>query len=237
MRAAGSGWGAAIRYTEAVFQTTPGRCRARDPVTPPDAVVASRAAETLLQSMVYWYTIVASLSRAVGQPPRTPSPETMTSRRRALSAFIAVAAVAITHPPAVHAQAAAGVGLRAEIEALNAAMVAALKADPPSVARFYTDDASILGGGGRYVGRAQIDQYWADATMFADWTLEVLEVGGDAASPWVRGRSTLVGRSGRRMVTEFVGILKRQPAGDLKYYVDMYVAAGPATARAAAPGS
>jgi hypothetical protein len=29
------------------------------------------------------------------------------------------------------------------------------------------------------------------------------------------------------MVTEFVGLLKRQPDGTLKFYVDMYVAASP----------
>ena len=106
-------------------------------------------------------------------------------------------------------------------------MTAAFKADPASVARFYTDDASIMGGGQRSVGREQIDRYWRDATMFADWTLEVLEVGGDGPSPWVRGRSTLHGRSGRSMVTEFVGLLKRQPDGRLRFYVDMYVAASP----------
>lgn len=146
---------------------------------------------------------------------------------RAFSALTALGLLAITWPSTARAQAASATSLRAEIEALNVSMVAALKNDPPSVARFYTDDASILGGGSRYAGRAQIDKYWAEATMFADWKLEVLEVGGDSASPWLRGRSTLVGRSGRSMVTEFVGILKRQSNGELKYYVDMYVAAGP----------
>jgi ketosteroid isomerase-like protein len=119
--------------------------------------------------------------------------------------------------------------LRPEVEALMTSMVTAFKTDPASVAKFYTDDASILGGGGRYVGREQIDQYWRDATMFADWKLEVLEV-GDGPSPWVRGRSTLHGKSGRVMVTEFVGLLKRQPDG-LKFYVDMFVAASPGMRR------
>jgi ketosteroid isomerase-like protein len=118
--------------------------------------------------------------------------------------------------------------LREEVEALNAAMVAALKKDPASVARFYTDDASILGGGSRYVGRAEVDQYWRDATMFADWTLEVTEVGGDGQTPWVRGRSTLHGKSGRRMATEYIGLLKRGPDGQLRFYVDMFVAAAAA---------
>jgi hypothetical protein len=57
--------------------------------------------------------------------------------------------------------------------------------------------------------------------------LEVLEVGGEgSSSPWVRGRSTLQGESGRTMVTEFIGLLKRQADGTLKFYVDMYVSAG-----------
>jgi len=116
--------------------------------------------------------------------------------------------------------------LRQEVESLLAAMVTAFKAEPASVARFYSDDAKILGGGQRSEGRAQIDQYWRSATMFTDWKLEVLEV-GEGPRPWVRGRSTLQGRSGRTMVTEFVGLLKRQPDG-LKFYLDMFVAAAPA---------
>jgi ketosteroid isomerase-like protein len=120
--------------------------------------------------------------------------------------------------------------LRQEVESLLTAMVAAFKAEPASVARFYSDDASIMGGGGRHVGREQIDKYWREATMFADWKLEVLEVGGDGPMPWVRGRSTLYAKSGRTMVTEFVGLLKRQPDG-LKFYVDIYVAASPGMRR------
>jgi ketosteroid isomerase-like protein len=117
--------------------------------------------------------------------------------------------------------------LKQEVEALNAAMVDAFRKDPASVARFYTEDASILGGGGRYVGRREIDQYWREATMFADWTLEVIEVGGDTQTPWVRGRSNLLGKSGRRMSTEYVGLLKRGGDGQLRFYVDMFVAASP----------
>lgn len=115
--------------------------------------------------------------------------------------------------------------LKQETESLFAAMVAAFKSDPPSVARYYTDDATILGGGQRSSGRAEIDRYWVGATMFADWKLEVIEVGGDGPSPWVRGRSTLAGRSGRTMVTEFIGLLRRQGDGTLRFHVDMYVAA------------
>jgi ketosteroid isomerase-like protein len=114
--------------------------------------------------------------------------------------------------------------LRQEVDALMGAMMTAFKANPASVAKFYTDDARILGGGQRTEGRTQIDQYWRDATTFSDWKLEVLEVGGDGPSPWMRGRSTLQGTSGRVMVTEFIGLLKRQPDG-LKFYVDMFVSA------------
>jgi ketosteroid isomerase-like protein len=117
--------------------------------------------------------------------------------------------------------------LRAEIEALHTEMVAAYKREPSSVARFYTDDASILGGGQRAIGREQIDRYWGGGPGAADWILEVLEVGGDRQSPWVRGRSTLVSQSGRRMVTDYVGILKRGADDRLRFYLDMFVAAGP----------
>jgi ketosteroid isomerase-like protein len=140
------------------------------------------------------------------------------------SHILSVLAAATIALPA-HAQQSSA-ALRHDVEALMTAMVAALKADPASVAKFYTDDASILGGGERYVGREQIDQYWRRATMFADWKLEVLEVGGDGPTPWMRGRSTLLGTSGRTMVTEFVGLLKRRPDG-LKFYVDMFVMAEP----------
>lgn len=121
--------------------------------------------------------------------------------------------------------------LRQEVEALLASMVTALKTDPASVATFYSDDASIMGGGSRSVGREQVDQYWREATMFSDWTLEVIEVGGESSAPWVRGRSVLVGKSGRSMATEFIGLLKRQSDGRLKFYVDMYVAASPGKGR------
>jgi len=107
--------------------------------------------------------------------------------------------------------------LRLAVDSLHAAMVAAFKRDPASVARFYTDDATILGGGGRWAGREQINRYWSQGPTPADWILEVLEVGGDTQSPWVRGRSTLVSQSGQRMVTDYVGILKREPGAGLKF--------------------
>ncbi|MEX2153072.1 MAG: nuclear transport factor 2 family protein [Gemmatimonadaceae bacterium] len=147
--------------------------------------------------------------------------------------WLRAAVLVATLAPQVHAQDKA---LRQEIDALHAGMVAAFKTDPATLARFYADDASILGGGGRYVGRTQVDQYWREgSSMIAEWNLEVLEVGGDTTTPWVRGRSTMLGKSGRRMVTEYIGLLKRQPDGQLRFYVDMYVAASPGPRRS--PGS
>lgn len=115
--------------------------------------------------------------------------------------------------------------LRHEVEALHSSMVAAFKLDPATVARYYTDDATIMGGGARSVGREQIDRYWRESPSGAQWTLEVLEVGGDTQTPWVRGRSTLAGPGGRGMVADYVGILKRGTDGQLRFYVDIYVGA------------
>jgi len=115
--------------------------------------------------------------------------------------------------------------LEQEVRALHTAMVTTYKRDPVSVARFYTDDATIMGGGIRAVGREQVERYWRDGPGGAEWTLEVLEVGSDSTSPWVRGRSTLARPGGQRMVTEYVGILKRGGDGQLRFYVDMFVAA------------
>lgn len=121
--------------------------------------------------------------------------------------------------------------LRKEIDSLHAAMVEAFTKNPASVAAFYTDDARILGGGGRYIGRAQVDQYWSQTPPGATWKLEVLEVGGDDRAPWVRGLSTLSGSSGRVMMTEYIGLLRRQPDGKLRFYVDMFTSAGPPPVR------
>ena len=129
------------------------------------------------------------------------------------------------------AQVASPSTLKGDVEVLLSNMVAAFKSDPATVARFYTDDATIIGGGARSVGRDQIDQYWRDATLFADWKLEVIDVGGDGPTPWVRGKSTLVGKSGRTMATEFIGLLRRQPDGALKFHVDMFVSALPGMRR------
>lgn len=132
----------------------------------------------------------------------------------------------VVPPRAPAAQRRSQDSLQEEIEALHAEMVSAYRREPASVARYYTDDASILGSGGRWIGREQINRYWA-APAGGEWTPEVLEAGGSRESPWVRGRSTLISRSGRRMVTEYIGILKRQGDGRLRFYMDMFVAARP----------
>lgn len=122
--------------------------------------------------------------------------------------------------------------LRRDVEALHSAMIDAFRKDPAGVAAFYTDDARILGGSGRYVGREQVDQYWKQSPAGAEWKLEVLDVGGDRETPWVRGISTMQSQSGRRMVTEYVGLLRRQPDNTLKFYVDIYTSASPTAVRA-----
>lgn len=142
---------------------------------------------------------------------------------RLLRAVPLAAALACAVPPLLDAQ--SPTTLRRDVEALHAAMLAAFKTDPASVARFYSDDASIMFSGARYVGREQVDQYWRQGPFPESWTLEVLEVGGDSLTPWVRGRSTLTGQSGRRQVVDYIGLLKRQPDGQLRYYVDMFVGA------------
>ena len=116
--------------------------------------------------------------------------------------------------------------LRGEVETLFRDMTAAFKANPATVGRFYTDDAMIAGGRTRVEGRAAVDKYWAGTTNFTDWKLEIIEV-GDGTTPWVRGKSTLVGAEGRQSITEFLGLLKRGSDGKLRFYVDMYIPAGP----------
>ena len=131
--------------------------------------------------------------------------------------------------------------LRAEVERANQAMVAAFdRGDFLGVARMYTDDARIIGPGGqRVTGREAIDAYWTSMAASGGegraWKLEVLEVGGDAKSPYQLGRSTLssVVAGGRgEMVSEFLGIWKRQPSGELRMYIDML---HPATSAGDAP--
>ena len=139
--------------------------------------------------------------------------------------------IAVAIPAVAQAAPVERTDLRAEIEALHAAMTEALRKDPASVSRFYTDDARIIGGGRALSGRAEMDAYWAQASMFTDWSLEVIESGGSPSEPWVLGRSTLTSRSGRTMVTTYLGILQRGSDGALRYRIDMYTRAPGAAVR------
>lgn len=117
--------------------------------------------------------------------------------------------------------------LRAEVEALNAAMVAAFNKDPSAVARFYADSARIVGPRRATVrGRADIDRYWAGIRKPATWTLEVVEVGGSRAEAYQIGVSSLAstGAGGRQgsYVCDFVVIWKRQSDGTLLIALDLY---------------
>lgn len=120
--------------------------------------------------------------------------------------------------------------LRKQVEALHAAMVSAFTADPASTAKFYTDDAGVVGGGMRVVGRTGVDNYWKSVGPGSTWKLEVLDVGGIPEAPWVHGRSILTSASGRVSPTEFIGLLQRGLDDQLRFRVDAY-AGGPATAR------
>ncbi|MFN2563691.1 MAG: nuclear transport factor 2 family protein [Gemmatimonadaceae bacterium] len=122
--------------------------------------------------------------------------------------------------------------IRRDLEAANAAMTATFnRGDYLGAARFYTDDAQIIGPDNvRVTGRAAIDRYWTSIPAGATWKLEVLDAGGSHASPWQLGRSTLVtpGREAgatHTSIVDFVAIWRRQPDRSLKLYIDMYVPA------------
>jgi CubicO group peptidase (beta-lactamase class C family) len=116
-------------------------------------------------------------------------------------------------------------GVRAQVEALHADMMAAFRADPVTVARYYTNDARILGGGRRYTGIDEIRTYWSQVPAGATWALEVVDVGGSAQEPWVLARSMLGRPGGPGMTVDYLAILRRDDAGALKYHIDMFTAA------------
>jgi CubicO group peptidase (beta-lactamase class C family) len=122
-------------------------------------------------------------------------------------------------------QSAAANAIRSEVDSLHAAMVAAFKRDPASVARFYADDARIIGMGMRRTGREEVDQYWSQGMRATDWILETVDAGGTRDGPWVLGRSTIVGTGGRRMVTDYMAVLARGTDGRLRYRIDLFTAA------------
>ena len=127
-------------------------------------------------------------------------------------------------PAALHAQSSA---LRQEIDSLNRAMEQAFaKGDMMAVARFYADDAKLMGPRGSDVsGRAAIDRYWTGIKGAKSWKLEVLDVGGDRTTAYQVGRSTLVTTreaADQTSVSRFVVIWKRQPDGRLRIALDFY---------------
>ena len=121
--------------------------------------------------------------------------------------------------------------IRRELAAVNAAMAATFnRGDYLGAARFYTDDAQIIGAGGvRVSGRDAVDRYWTSIPAGSTWRLDVLDAGGSRDSMWQLGRSTLVtpsrnaDGSTNTSVVDFLGVWKRQPDGTLKLYIDMYV--------------
>jgi ketosteroid isomerase-like protein len=114
-----------------------------------------------------------------------------------------------------------------EIQALNDSMVAAFQARPGAVARFYADNAQLVGAeGGPTVGRAAVDAYWARIRNAKGWKLEVLDVGGGRNLAYQVGRSHLTttdatGRD-RTYTTDFVVLWQRQPHGAMRILYDVY---------------
>jgi ketosteroid isomerase-like protein len=134
----------------------------------------------------------------------------------------------------VAAPAIAGAQLRAQADSLLAGMVAAFKASPATTATFYTDDAALIGGGQRVVGREGVNRYWAGTTPGSTWGLQLLNVGGEPDAPWVHGRSSFAPPGGNPFVTEFLGLLQRGADGKLRFRVDAYAAVRGAPASPAA---
>lgn len=117
--------------------------------------------------------------------------------------------------------------LRAEIEGINRQLEAAFnRKDMLAVARYYTDDARLVGPRGQEIrGRAAIDAYWLSIRGPKSWRLEAFDIGGSRNEAYQFGRSTLVqeGTAGdRTSVADFVVIWKRGPDGQLRMALDFY---------------
>ena len=117
--------------------------------------------------------------------------------------------------------------LKAEIEAVNREMeIACGRKDLLAVAKFYADDARLIGPRGQEVrGRAAIDAYWANVRNPKSWRLEAFDIGGGPDEAYQFGRSTLVQENSsgdRTSVTDFVVIWKRGSDGRWKIAVDFY---------------
>jgi len=117
--------------------------------------------------------------------------------------------------------------LRAEIESINRELEAAFnRKDMLAVARYYTDDARLVGPRGQEIrGRAAIDAYWLGVRNPKSWRLEAFDIGGSRDEAYQYGRSTLVqeGTAGdRTSVADFVVIWKRGTDGRLRMALDFY---------------
>ncbi len=120
--------------------------------------------------------------------------------------------------------------LRDEITRQNQAIMDAFnRNDPLEVASYYSDDARIAGPGRVFAGRSEVNGYWTSFPMTGrHWTLEVLETAGDHNTAFQVGRSNIVGARGAS-ITEFIGVWKRQPNGELKLALDAWTGRGRAT--------
>lgn len=135
--------------------------------------------------------------------------------------------VSIVAAVAASPLAAQSADLRREIDSLNRAMEETFnRGDLLGVAKFYADDAKLMGPrGGDVSGRESINRYWTGIKGAKSWKLEVLDVGGDRNTAYQIGRSTLVaaGPNGdHASVSRFVVIWKRQPDGQFKMALDFY---------------
>jgi len=135
-------------------------------------------------------------------------------------------ACAQTHGAAGSSQNATD-AMKAEIEAVNREMEVAFgRKDLLAVAKFYADDARLIGPRGQEVrGRAAIDAYWANIRNPKSWRLEAFDIGGSANEAYQFGRSTLVQENStgdRTSVTDFVVVWKRGSDGKWKIALDFY---------------
>ena len=114
-----------------------------------------------------------------------------------------------------------------KIDALNREMESTLRrGDLLGVARFYADDAYLLGPRGeRTHGRQAIDRYWTGVRGAKDWTLTSEKLGGDRETVYQIGKSRLVTENAGREVAhevEFVVVWRRQADGSYRIEVDFY---------------
>jgi ketosteroid isomerase-like protein len=152
------------------------------------------------------------------------------SRLSSQAARIVVVALSLAcaHPGGTgNDSATAPASLRAEIEGINRELEAAFnRKDMLAVARYYTDDARLIGPRGQEIrGRAAIDAYWLGVRNPKSWRLEAFDIGGSRNEAYQFGRSTLVqeGTAGdRTSVADFVVIWKRGADGRLRMALDFY---------------